>query len=549
MQPAFASIVLCLAAMAIAGGAIPQRWRATGDIIDGWDWSLPPGVTPDPGSGILINERKVGPDFPGRLSRQVNWSWRELEPEEGRFDFEPLRKAVLETSRKGKYAVELHVRASVWELRNFPDEAEYSRGWARHKERSATAPRWLKRYGIPLKEMRKRGIDNIGTPFQVVNLDIWHPDYHRRYVRMVRALGRSGIPRMPEATWVFVHLWSSSRGEEGAGPPPGDPQRKLFEERLRAWAEACRGVERKLCIVSHKEADLELATRLGMGQRNGFVEMYMMHCDNAMLGQSVDERGYLLCNEECPLIAENRASGDENEEYVPAAHVARFGPVEGWPHRYRESMLRVLQMRRSFIWAEGGRGLMDPPLLCYVALELGKSRLTAPDAWCYLRESVIGRGKRAKTVKNFERWLYQRDRTGGRTVATEKVAVQKQIGHHPAHQYDYTARRTDRASGQTAIGFALDDAFLAGGPRRVAVKITYRDRGNARWALAFGTGQDEGQRVVQCGDTGKVRTATFFLSGVLLQGTGLEPDLFIRALDGDAVISLVRVIKLGGEGR
>ena len=196
--------VLWLACGLAAAGAgrsacRPQPWRTSDDIIDGWDWSLPPGVKPDPSSGIKIDERKVGPDFPGRLSRQVNWSWRWLEPEEGRFDFERLRKAVLDTSKNGKYAIELHVRASVWELRNFPDEAEYSKGWERHKEHSATAPRWLKRYGIPLKEMRKRGLDNIGTPFQVVNLDIWHPEYHKRYVRMVRALGKSGIPRMPEA--------------------------------------------------------------------------------------------------------------------------------------------------------------------------------------------------------------------------------------------------------------------------------------------------------------------------------------------------------------
>ena len=543
-QPAFASIVLCLAATAIAGGAVPQVWRTRDDIIDGWDWSLPPGVKPDPSSGVLINERKAGPDFPGRLSRQVNWSWRLLEPEEGRFDFAPLREAILKQSEGGKYAIELHVRASVWELRNFPDEAGYPKGWERHKERSATAPRWLKRYGIPLREMRKRGKDNIGTPFQVVNLDIWHPDYHRRYVRMVRALGRSGVPRMPEATWVFVHLWSSSRGEEGAGPPPGDPKRKLFEERLRAWAEACRGVERKLCVVSHKEADLELATKLGMGQRNGFVEMYMLHCESPMLGQSVDADGYLVVDETCPLIAENRASGDENEEYVPSAHVARFGPVEGWPHRYRESMLRVLQMRRNFVWAEGGRGLMDPPLLCYVALELGKNVRNAPDAWCYLRESVIGRGKRAKPVKNFERWLYQRDRDGCRTVATEKVVVQRQIGHHPAHQYDYTARRTDMAKGQVFIAFSLDDRFLGARAEPVAVKITYRDRGNARWALAYATPKGEQRKMVTCGDTGKVRTATFFLPDARFHAPGLEPDFFIRALEGNAVISFVRVIKL-----
>lgn len=549
MQLAFAAAAVCLAATAIAGGAVPQPWRETDDVVDGWDWSLPPGVEPDPSSGILVNERKVGPDFPGRLSRQVNWSWRLLEPEEGRFDFEPLRKAVLETSRKGKYAVELHVRASVWELRHFPDEADYPKGWERHKERSATAPRWLKRYGIPLREMRKRGKDNIGTPFQVVNLDIWHPDYHRRYVRMLRKLGESGIPRMPEATWVFVHLWSSSRGEEGAGPPAGDPRRKLFEERLRAWAAACEGVERKLCIVSHNEADLALATRLGMGQRNGFVEMYMMHCDNPTLGQSVDPDGYLVADEACPLIAENRASGDENEEYVPAAHVARFGPVSGWPHRYRESMLRVLQMRRNFIWAEGGPDLVDPPLLCYVALELGRNRRTAPDAWCYLRESVIGRGQRARPVKNFERWLYQRDRPGGRTVAAEKVAVQRQIGHHPAHQYDFTARRTDRADGQVVIAFSLDDGFLGARPDPVAVKITYRDRGDARWALVYATPKGEQRKTMTCGDTGKVRTATFFLPGARFVAEGMVPDFRIEALDGDAVISFVRVIKLKGEGR
>ena len=77
-----------------------------------------------------------------------------------------------------------------------------------------------------------------------------------------------------------------------------------------------------------------------------------------------------MVDEACPLIAENRASGDENEEYVPGVHVPRFGPYEGWPHRYRESMLRMLQMRRNVFWAEGGRRLMNPPLLCYVSLEL-----------------------------------------------------------------------------------------------------------------------------------------------------------------------------------
>jgi len=94
--------------------------------------------------------------------------------------------------------------------------------------------------------------------------------------------GKSGIPEMEQLDLCYLHLKSASRGEEGAGPRPGDPNRRLYE-----------------------------------------------------------------------------------------------------------SMLRVLQMRRNFVWAEGGRWLVNPPLLHFVALELGKNVRSAPDAWCYLRESRV----------------------------------------------------------------------------------------------------------------------------------------------------------------
>jgi hypothetical protein len=542
---ALASLVV---ALAIAAGAAPftvHPWRTTDDVQDGWDWSLPPGVKPYARSGISISERKVGPSFPGRLTRSVSWSWKQLEPREGEYDFAALKASILKRSAGGKYCVEFHLRASVWELKNFPDEAEYPKSWVAHMERSATAPRWLSQYEIPLVAFKKKGLDNIGTPFQVVNMDIYHPEYHKRYVRMVRALGESGIPVMPEVSIVFVHLWSASRGEEGAGPAMDDPRREAFGERLRAWSKACEGIEGKLCLVSHRENDLKLAYELGMGQRNGFVEMYMMHCNNPLLGQGVDGDGYLVVDETCPLVAENRASGDENEEYVPSVHVARFGPMSGWPHRYRESMLRVLQMRRNFIWAEGGKGLVDPPLLGYVSLELGKTIETAPDAWCYLRESNIRVKGQPKPVKNFERWLYQRDGEGCRALATVKVQVQKQLSHHPKHPYDYTARRTDLKGGNSFIGFALDDRFLSGGPHRVAIKVTYHDVGTGTWSLVYTSIGGQKERVIRCADTGKVKTATFFLDDAHFRGANMAHDFVVRAAQSDAVISFVRVIGLG----
>ncbi len=515
-----------------------HAWNPTDHTVDGDDWSLPPWVKPARFSGIQISEKLVPAEFPGRIQRSVRASWREAEPVEGAFDFEAVRREILRESEGGKYAVKMGLGASVWETRYFQSLQDRTL----RKTEPGTAPLWLKAHGIPLIEEPP----NKSIPFQVVNMDIYHPEYHRRYLKLVEAFGRSGIPQMKELDICYLHLVSASRGEEGAGPPVGDPRRALFEQRMRAWAEAFKGVAHKLCLVSAKEDDMVLALKLGMGQRNGFVEHYLLHAPNPGLGQELDADGYLVVNEACPLIAENRASGDENEEYT-AGHVERFGPIETFPHRYRESTLRMLQMRRNFVWAEGGPWLINPPLLHYLALELGKTVRDAPDAWCSLRESVVKGGRNGRPVKNFERWLYQRDADGARTEATEKVEVPPQMFEFDkGHLYDWTARKTLTAAGQSLIRFGVDEAFLAGGPHAVAVKITYLERAHAEWRLEYAAGDRiAATRTVTCGDSGAARTVTFILKDAWFPGLGYTGmDLQIRALKGDAVIRFVRVVKL-----
>lgn len=515
-----------------------HAWNETDHTVEGEDWSLPPWVKPARTSGVQISEKLVPEEFPGRIQRAVRASWREAEPTEGAFDFSGLRQEVLKESEGGRFAVKMGLGASVWETRYFQSLQDRTL----RKTEPGTAPRWLKEHGIPLIEEPP----NKSIPFQVVNLDIYHPEYHRRYLKLVEAFGRSGIPQMKELDICYLHLVSASRGEEGAGPPVGDPRRALFEQRMRAWADAFKGVAHKLCLVSAKEDDMALALELGMGQRNGFVEHYLLHAPNPGLGQDLDADGYLVVNEACPLIAENRASGDENEEYT-AGHVERFGPIETFPHRYREATLRMLQMRRNFVWAEGGPWLINPPLLHYLALELGKTARDAPDAWCYLRESVVKGGENGRTVKNFERWLYQRDADGARTEATGKVEVPPQMFEFDkGHLYDLTARTTQTAKGQSLIRFGVDEAFLGGGPHAVAVKITHFDRAHAEWQLEYSNGDKmAATRKVTCGDSGGARTVTFILKDACFPGRGYTGmDLQIRALKGDAVIRFVRVIKL-----
>ena len=86
----------------------------------------------------------------------------------------------------------------------------------------------------------------------------------------------------------------------------------------------------------------------------------------------------------------------------------------------------------------------------------------------------------------------------------------------------------------------------AGRGNDFAVKITYLDRANAEWQLECFTGDGKTvTRNVTCGVTGTVKTVTYILKDAYFPGVGYTGlDMQIRALKGDAVIRLVRLIKL-----
>jgi hypothetical protein len=530
------------------GDRIPAEqapWRGTNHILEGWDWSLPPGLEPVPFSGTSMPWPDVDGkrwDLPGNELEKVVTSWRALEPIEGTYAFDGLRQEILQKARHCDGVI-LHVRGSVWAIRDFPDHpnAQYPAGWLeKQKPSNESAPRWLARYGITKLPGRPRF--NIGTPFQIINLDVFDEEYHRRYLKFVEALGESGIPQMPEVMASYLHFASGSRGEEGEGlnipERPGDAEK--MRQRTRAWARAFNGVEYKLAAVSGKGPALDYAYSLGLGQRNGFVDMVLQGIDNPQIGQVIDSQGYLTVDESIPPIRDGRAFGDENEEFTRNG-IPRFGPWETFAHRYRESMLRVLTMRRNLLWIEPTR--MNPPLTAYVSLELGRTIEDTPDIWCYLRQSVAHSKGQPKVVKNFERWLYQRDRDGYAARATKRVHIpDKMVFYHRDHKYDDTARTTDSANGQTAIGFAVDDRFLSAEPSRVAVKITFHDEGPSKWAFIYNRGRS--RRDMTCWGNGTIRTQTWILDDAIFDAEGMDYDFEIRAIEGDAIIKFVRVIKL-----
>ena len=99
------------------------------------------------------------------------------------------------------------------------------------------------------------------------------------------------------------------------------------------------------------------------------------------------------------------------------------------------------------------------------------------------------------------------------------------------------------ASGNSAIGFAVDDRFLSRGPYKVAIKVTYHDIGKGKWSMVYLTPNGEATCAVSCENTGKIKTATFFLDDASFPAKGTAFDFEIRATGDDATISFVRVIR------
>ncbi|MBM3853508.1 MAG: hypothetical protein FJ399_10170 [Verrucomicrobia bacterium] len=522
-----------------AAGPLAQPWRDSDDVIAGWDWSLPPGTRPSPRGWIAYGhgEDLDVPFPPGNRVIPLYVRWRDLEPREGEYDFAEVRQRI-ERIRAAGPGVNLYLRAAVWRFDRVDRQGNVTQP-SRGQEFAESAPRWLEPLGVPL--MTEKAITNNASPFQITNCDIFHPAYHERYLRLIRALGASGLPALDAVKVAYLCDKSATNGEEGwtdSDQPTSGAGWERYRERLAAWAEAFGPKRHVLMTVSAKPQILAECYRLGIGQRNGFVEMYLMHTTNPALGQSVDAAGYLVTDESIPPLAGGWAWGDENEEYG-RGWTARFGPYETFPHRYRESMLRALQLRRTYLLTD--RSDLDPPLLHYVALSLGRTVADSPDVWCYLRETATR--QHPAGVRNFERWLHQRDRPGARTIATDEFRIEKQN----THAADFTARRTDAAAGNRRIGFAVDDRFLPGGPHRVAFKVTYRDTGHAIWRLGYaadgGAAQLRPARI-ECGDSGEVRTATFFRAGVRFGARDLDFDFTLEAERGDAVIKFVRVVRL-----
>lgn len=495
----------------------PQEWKATDHVVDGWDWSLPPTVKPAP-NGLLavyrtstitkpLNKDIQPLNLPVNPTLEMWVKWSDLEPTEGDYQFDLLRARIDEAKERG-LSVVLRILSSA----------------------TIFAPEWLSNYKVPLREEKGKN-----KP-KVTNYDISHPEFHKRYLALVRKLGESGIPQLDHLKGAYVGYASPSYGDEGIGPHGVDPDTvPHVVERLEAWAKAFDQERHKVFMGGISQLGFEK----GFGTRRGFVEMYLYHIPDAEIGQTVDKQGYLFVDDSVPLLKNKAFHGEENEEYEESWATKqrdfRFGEnTDSFTYRYFISNLRTLQMQCNHVLMNPFS--INPEQMVWVGQTLGRTVEDSPDIWCALRESQV---RKVGPVKNVERWLYQRDSEGFETTPVVKIDHPiKMWMVEPGHHYDHIARQGKQ------IGLAVDDRWCGGGPVDIALKVTYFDKGLGKVDVGVRTRSGEVSKQIQLTGSDKLKTATFIIKDAIFPAKKMDHDIVFKS-DGDAaVLSLVRVIRL-----
>ena len=511
-------------------------WLQQVHSVEGWDWSLPIWVKPSPNSGVMSRIKPFpGQDLPFNRFTGLNATWASLEPEDGTYTFEGLMEK-LDKMYERNIGVELHLRYCTYRTEYFSrtgDKIDFTKVIMTE---NGAAPEWLKSlYGVATQEYTPN--TTAPVPFRITNYDIYDELFYARFFDLLEAMDTAGVFTHPAVKRLYLHEPSSTRGEEGAGPQPGEKNHVKYILKMEKWAEILGKDVSKLMYTGYSGKNLETAVKLGMGQRNGFVEMYLRHVGNPNLGLHLDESGYMYVDETYAPIKEARAWGDENEEYTEMKFHPRFGAIETFPQRYLSSSLMALVMRRNSLWEQGNAKTLNPELTAYVGLSLGKTSSDSPDAWCCLRESRVLKWDSFKDTlvyKNFERWLVQRDVPGAETVPVRPVphGIQKLA----ADDFDYMARKGNR------MFFWADDTFLKR-RGRYSVKISHYD--NTDIVMYVYTDSGYTKYNVPVSGSGRLHTSTVIVEGIEKSVSSKQPDIILEASgDMPMEVAMLRIVHI-----
>lgn len=557
------------------------------EVSDGYDWSLPDHLQPTPFTGWArsegYRERWEGlypsPGGPDDIfyHRVIGFNWAEVNPQKGAFDWSRI-DSVIQAIEKEPHTC-FSLLPGIWSknsLRGGLHKYPYG-GW--HDLTAVTT------YGTHFLQFRYPMIPEwVNVEYLSTGLAAaWDPrpenDYFEALADFINALAERYRDH-PRFGWVHCTFLDYAWGEGCfRAPRNADEVEKkayvdyaiektgLTPENLEhciktlvdIYADAFRGQEGRIVITSvetelgplkvyggkeygdAKERGWQYAINKGLGGRDGQVEIWMRYLTKGY-GNGIDDSGYLVMNDNYGPIKNGVVWYTENENwteyFVPSDSVLFY--------IYKTRVFRLLQMRRNWDWGGIQKALEFPELGRYVQLSLGKTIENSADAWCWPRESYVLKEDSVVPVKNFERWLYQRDviRDGMTRVAgkTELSGFHQTVN---PYDFEFEARSTDVSSGNNSMYFDIDERW-SGELMACKLFVTFNDNSTARWQVEYHAKRKTARsEILSQENSGKIKTAVFEIPAIRATGE-LEGnmDLKIKTMnDENVTVLFVRVVK------
>lgn len=556
------------AAMCRGQSTYSDRQAAPVEIVPGIDWRLPDHTRMSPRAGYLtwnpnwarkradLERYRDGGLHLGSILMPV---WADMNPSENQYDWRRLDQHIRFSTEKPGTG---YILCVVGFSQTHPN-------WKPKRSQRNVVPAWVEAKG-------KVGYLSNGM------VAAWEPGcvYQRYFGRFLKALGDryKADPKLIAVSMAGLDCYHGEwcwRGTKTSWDA-ADVDRTLLEaetttgfnpqsferwgmEFIDGYVAAFKPFQHKLVWMNGEDQFIwtprrpqayadpsqalwQYAYAQGCGGRDGAVEVWNRFL-NPGHGMRWTEAGYLEVNEDLSPLRENCAWYTENEYY------RLEWPEEEIRLRWFTSSMRALQMRRQWVavWdLLDDLERLDPAFVRWTELSLGKNAQTSADAWCWLRE---GYPKRNRPLKNFERWLFQRDiMPDGLTRPAHKVTLGPIAATNRyvfAYDYEYQARRTDMAAGSHCIYFRADRNFVDTSTKGWQLKVSYVDSPDVTWTIEYST--DSGSTdtgIIHHTGTGTLQTISLELPGIQFRGAINGMDFRIVCLGPqDLTTQFVRLVK------
>jgi hypothetical protein len=290
----------------------------------------------------------------------------------------------------------------------------------------------------------------------------------------------------------------------------------------------------------------QYSLQAGSGARNGMTEALDWDLSNTTDWGSpavnIGDGWYQVIDDSHFLISDPaRIFATENECYAQCGWPA--GTDDYW--HVKMSQLKMLQLRMNWVFLSSGAYNTAPLLNDYAFKVMGKHYYDSPDAWVVLREAQDGTDNSGRWMRNWERWLFQREiDPDGHTVRTyPHTSPQNMIGT------TYEARRTDHINGSDYIYFDVHNLFMKGNAGDIQIKVTYLDNFSGDWWIEYDATDGNAYKAseVQTNQNdGMWKTITFSLDDTDFNNSQ-EGEMDFRIYNGgenDITVRFVRIIKM-----